>query len=158
MEIRDFTIDDHDSVYETALESWKVAYSERYSINQIEDIIKDWYSIENHYGMIPLIKNGSLFFKVLIIHNFIKGFILGEITKAQLNPLYIDPGYFHNGYGKILLGLFEEELIRNNHNYITVSCDKLNRIGLSFYLKEKFKIIAEDEEEYELKKQIREKQ
>ena len=158
MEIRDFTIEDHDSVCKIALQSWKVAYLERYSVHQIDNIIKEWYSIENHSGMIPLIKNGSLFFKVLIIHNSIKGFILGEITKAQLNRLYIDPDYFHNGYGKILLRLYEEELVKNNHNYITVYCDKLNRIGLSFYLKEKFKIIAEDEEEYVLKKQIRERQ
>jgi ribosomal protein S18 acetylase RimI-like enzyme len=158
MEIRDFTIHDHDSVCRIALESWKAAYSQRYSDNKIEDIIKDWYSIQNHSGMIPLIKNGALFFKVLIIHNSIIGFVLGDINKAQLNRLYIDPTYFHNGYGKILLELFEEELERNNHNYLTVSCDKLNRIGLSFYLKEKFKIIDEDEEEYVLKKQIREKQ
>jgi len=108
--------------------------------------------------MIPLIKNCSLFYKVLIIHNSIIGFILGEITKAQLNRLYIDQNYFHNGYGKILLGLFKEELIKNNHNYITVYCDKLNRIGLAFYMKQQFKIINEDEEEYVLKKQIWERQ
>jgi len=155
MEIRDFTIDDHDSVYKIALESWKVAYSERYSINEIENIIKDWYSINNHSGMIPLINNGSLFFKVLVRNNCIIGFILGDIINAKLNRLYITPQYFQNGYGKMLLGLFEEELIKNNHSYITVACDKLNKIGLAFYFKQQYQIHNEDEEEYIMKKRLR---
>ena len=103
MEIRDFTIEDHDSVCKIALQSWKVAYLERYSVHQIENIIKEWYAIKNHSGMIPHIKNGSLFYKVLIIHNLITGFILGEITIAQLNRLFIDPNFFIMDMGKYYL-------------------------------------------------------
>jgi ribosomal protein S18 acetylase RimI-like enzyme len=158
MEVRDFTIDDQDSVYATALESWKVAYSQRYTANQIEEIVKDWYSKENHLGMISHIKNGSLFFKVLVDHNSIIGFILGDINKAQLSRLYIDPNHFHKGYGKLLLEIFNEELLKQKHTYMTVCCDKLNQIGLAFYKKQNFIIISEDEEEYLLKKQILEKQ
>ena len=158
MEIRDFIIDDHDSVYQIALESWKIAYSKRYSSNQIEEIVRDWYSRENHIGMIPLIQNGSLLFKVLLINKAITGFILGEINKGQLNRLYINPQHFHRGYGKILLRLFEEELEIKHYKHMTVSCDKLNSIGLAFYKKQNFIIISEDEEEYLLKKQIIEKQ
>jgi len=154
MEIRNFTIADHDSVYQIALESWKAAYSKRYSNNQIEEIIIDWYSKENHFGMIPLIQNGLLFFKVVLVNNTIIGFILGDIKRGQLNRLYINPHSFHQGYGTLLLRLFEEVLLNNHFTNITVSCDKLNSVGLAFYKKENFIIISEDEEEYLLKKQI----
>ncbi len=79
MIIREFNIDDHDSVCEVALASWKAAYSQRYTIDQIDEIVKDWYSKENHLGMIPLIKNQSLFFKVLLIDQMIVGFWLGDV-------------------------------------------------------------------------------
>jgi ribosomal protein S18 acetylase RimI-like enzyme len=155
VEIRDFTIHDHDSVYQIALDSWNIAYAERYSIKQIEDIITDWYSIENHSGMIPLINNRQLFYKVILVDGSIIGFILGDITSCKLNRLYISPHYFHNGYGTLLLRLFEDKLIKSNNYYIIVTCDKLNTIGMNFYVKNGFIIINEDEEEYELRKELK---
>jgi ribosomal protein S18 acetylase RimI-like enzyme len=152
MIIRDFTIDDHDSVCEVALSSWKVTYSQRYTVDQIEKIIKDWYSKDNHLGMIPRIKDKSLFFKLLLIDQKIVGFCLGDIKESSLNRLYIQPECFNKGYGTLLLEMFEKCLIDNGRNYITLSCDRLNTIGLPYYKKHGFKIMDEDDEDYTLKK------
>ncbi len=155
MEIRDFALNDHDSVYQIALDSWNIAYTKRYSNKQIEDIINNWYSFENHSGMIPLIASGQLFYKVILVDGLVIGFILGECNTCKLNRLYLSPHYIHNGYGTVLLKLFEDELIRRTNSYITVTCDKLNTIGMNFYLKNGFIIINEDEEEYELRKELK---
>ncbi len=157
MIIRDFTINDHDSVCEVALASWKVAYSKRYTSKQIEDIIKDWYSKENHLGMIQRIKNQSLFFKVIEVNSKIIGFCLGDIEESKLSRLYIHPDYFNKGYGTQLLEIIENILINNQKNYIALSCDKLNDIGLDYYKKHGFTIIDEDEEDYILRKTLKEK-
>ena len=154
MIIRSFTIDDHNSVCEVALASWKAAYSKRYTSDQIENILKDWYSKENHLGMIKNINNQSLFFNVLEVENKIIGFCLGDINESKLSRLYIHPDYFNKGYGTLLLELFENLLLRNNKSYITLSCDKLNNIGISFYLKHGFTISNEDDEDYVLTKNI----
>ncbi len=101
MIIRDFNIDDHDSVCEVALASWNAAYSQRYTIDQIEELVKDWYSKKNHLGMIQLIKNQSLFYKFLLIDQKIVGFYLGDVKESSLNRLYIHPAYFYKGYGTV---------------------------------------------------------
>jgi Acetyltransferases len=155
MEIRDFNIEDHDSVYLVALESWKVAYSQRYSNDEIIEILKDWYSKENHQGMIKRIYDKSFIFKVLLIDNYLVGFILGDCTGCKLHRLYIHPEHFHNGYGSILLKLFENKLIKIQNWSLTLSCDQLNMIGLSFYQKHGFIIIGEDGEDYILQKELR---
>ena len=151
MIIRDFTIDDHASVCEIALDSWKVAYSKRYTNKQIEEKIKDWYNKENHLGMISRINNRSLFFKVIEANNKIVGFCLGDITESKLSRLYVHPDYFNKGYGTLLLELFENILLKNKKSYIILSCDKLNDIGLDYYKKHGFIIIDEDAEDYVLK-------
>ena len=151
MIIRDFTIDDHASVCEIVLDSWKVAYSKRYTNKQIEEKIKDWYNKENHLGMISRINNQSLFFKVIEANNKIVGFCLGDITESKLSRLYVHPDYFNKGYGTLLLELFENILLKNKKSYIILSCDKLNDIGLDYYKKHGFIIIDEDAEDYVLK-------
>ena len=156
MKIRDFNIDDHDSVCEVALASWKAAYSKRYTSKQIEEIIKEWYSKENHLGMIQRIKNQSLFFKVIEVNSKIVGFCLGDIEESKLSRLYIHPDYFNKGYGTLLLAMFENLLIKNMKGYITLSCDKLNDIGLAYYKKHGFNIIDEDDEDYVLRKILKE--
>ena len=138
MIIRDFTINDHNSVCEIALASWKVAYSQRYTSDQIEEIIKDWYSKENHLGMIPNISDHFLFFKVVEFNNRIIGVCLGNIKESKLDRLYIHPDYFNKGYGTTLLDMFEKVLMKNGKSSITLSCDKLNCIGLSYYKKRGF--------------------
>jgi len=152
MIIRDFTINDHDSVCEVALASWKVAYSKRYTKDKIEEKIKDWYSKENHLGMIQSIEDQSLFFKVIEVDKKIIGFCLGDIKKSKLSRLYIHPDYFNQGYGTLLLEAFENRLLKNNKSYITLSCDKLNYIGITYYQKHGFTIIDEEDEDYVLKK------
>jgi ribosomal protein S18 acetylase RimI-like enzyme len=152
MIIRDFTINDHDSVCEVALASWEVAYSKRYTIDQITEIIKDWYSKEYHLGMIQNIKNQSLLFKVVEVEKMIIGFCLGDIKESMLSRLYIHPDYINKGYGTQLLDLFENILLKNNKSYITLSCDKLNDIGITYYKKHGFTIIDEEDEDYVLKK------
>lgn len=154
MIIRDFTINDHDSVYELALASWKVAYSKRYTNDQIEEIINEWYSKKNHLGMIPKISDHSLFFKVIECNDKIIGICLGNIKESTLDRLYIHPDYFNKGYGTTLLDMFEKTLIKNGKSSITVLCDKLNCIGLSYYKKRGFTIINEDEEDNILQKKL----
>ncbi len=104
--------------------------------------------------MIKNINNQSLFFNVLEVENKIIGFCLGDINESKLSRLYIHPDYFNKGYGTLLLELFENLLLRNNKSYITLSCDKLNNIGISFYLKHGFTISNEDDEDYVLTKNI----
>jgi ribosomal protein S18 acetylase RimI-like enzyme len=155
MEIRDFIIEDHDSLYTIALESWKVAYSQRYSEQEIIKIINDWYSKENHLGMINKIIDKSLFFKVLLIDNEIVGYCLGDLIDCKLHRLYIHPSQFNNGYGSLLLRRFEEELIKKDKWSLTLSCDQLNSVGLNFYIKRGFIIISENDEDYILQKELK---
>ena len=154
MIIRDFYINDHESVCEVALASWKVAYSKRYTNDQIDEILKDWYSKENHLGMIQSIKDQSLFFKVVEVENRIIGFCLGDIKESKLSRLYIQPDYINKGYGTHLLELFENILLKNKKSYITLSCDKLNDIGITYYKKHGFTIIDEEDEDFVLKKML----
>ena len=85
------------------------------------------------------------------------GFCLGNFEESKLSRLYIHPDYFNKGYGTQLLEMFENILIKNQKNYITLSCDKLNDIGLDYYIKHGFLIIDEDEEDYILRKTLKEK-
>ncbi len=104
--------------------------------------------------MIPLIKNQSLFYKVLLIDQKIVGFCLGDIKESSLKRLYTHPDYFYKGYGTILLETLENYLIDNGRSNINVACDKLNTIGNNFYKKHGFQISNEIDEDYIFEKSL----
>ena len=154
MSIRDFNLNDHEQVFSVAKDSWKLAYSSIYPIDFLDNRLNDWYSFQNHKGMINDIVAGKLYFKVYTDNEQILGFITGNMIEAFLARLYITPIETRKGIGSTLLYSFIEELRKRNYNKCKTACDQQNSIGLNFYKKNGFKIIDQDEEDFILEKDI----
>lgn len=154
MLIRDFNLNDHEQVFTVAKDSWMLAYSSTYPIDILNNRLNDWYSFQNHKGMIDDIKSGKLYFKVYTDNEQILGFITGNITDAFLARLYITPSEIKKGIGSTLLYSFIQELKKHNHCKCKTACDQKNGIGLNFYKKNGFKIVEKDGEDFILEKDI----
>lgn len=154
MAVRDFVLTDHAEVFSVARESWRLAYSHAYTEEFLERRLCEWYSFDNHKGMIEGIENGTLYFKVCTENEKITAFISGNPQEGVLQRLYIQPSATRKGMGLFLLRMFEGELQKRNIHLCKTSCDKKNTIGLSFYQKNGFHVTGEDDEDFLLEKNL----
>lgn len=84
------------------------------------------------------------FFSLYVIYydDFLMGFV-GLLYKGYIQFFYFHPDYQHKGYGKIVLKMIEDDIRnRNTDNKIGL---KANKSAVSFYLKQGYRIIKEDE-------------
>jgi len=151
---RRFCLADHEAVLTVACESWAWAYGDFLSPPEIAGRLADWYSLDNHRGIVARVDEGDLFFLVAEDETEIAGFAMGSYDEGELSRLYVRPGRARTGIGGILLGEFLAELSMRAIPKCVVRCDARNRVGLSFYRSRAFADIGVDDEDVVLERKV----
>lgn len=145
MNIRPAEPEDAEEIHEVALKSWKDTYIQIFSEETIEEIIGDWYGIEDlrEQAEHPM-------FYVAEIDEQVTGFvhISVEGRKATLHRIYLDPEYQGEGIGSKLYEKVESE-IEEEADSIELEVLAENEKGNNFYRKHGFE--EQETEEIELK-------
>lgn len=147
--VRDFALTDHEAVFAVARAAWSVAYADRYEPEELEQVLEDWYSLNNHTGMLAAVQAGQLYFKVAEEEGRVIGYVAGDLVTGRLHRLYLHPEHFRRGRGTHLLNGFINALVERSVSVCEVTCDRLNPIGLGFYRKHGFALVGEDGEDGE---------
>ncbi|MFB6145495.1 MAG: N-acetyltransferase family protein [Candidatus Nanohaloarchaea archaeon] len=145
MEIRHAEPQDAEGIHDIALKSWKDAYSRFLSEDTIEEVIEDWYSVEDLEE-----ETGDQIFYVAEKDGKVVGFVHATIEDggASLHRIYLDPDYQRQGIGSKLYERMMKELPETTEK-IELEVLAENKKGKSFYRKKGFE--TQETEEIELK-------
>ncbi|HEX2931568.1 MAG TPA: GNAT family N-acetyltransferase [Candidatus Binatia bacterium] len=150
-EIRELRDIDVQEVYEVALESWQHTYADIYPSYFIQDYVNKNYAQALLLRLLPLIQTGQHFFHVALAHSRVVGFCHIAQTKQgmELFRIYLRPAYIGKGIGRTLLREGEEFIkSRGYHSYFCF-VHKNNELGKSFYLRNGFTHLVENDQEDE---------
>lgn len=145
MKIRHAEQDDAEEIHEVALKTWRDTYSQIFSEETIEQVISDWYDVEDlrEQAEHPI-------FYVAEADNRVIGFVHASVedVEATLHRIYLDPEYQGEGIGSKLYREVENK-IEQEADSIELEVLAENKKGTGFYLKHGFE--EQETEEVELK-------
>lgn len=146
MNIRNAEPEDAEEIHDIALNSWKDTYNNLLSENTIEEVIADWYAIEDLRTKVD-----HPIFYVAEDKGEVVGFVhatVNEEGKATLHRIYLEPKEQRKGIGSKLYQKAENDL-KEKANKIELEVLADNPKGNNFYQKQGFK--EKEIEEIELK-------
>ena len=149
--VRELRRIDVQEVYEVALEAWQYTYEDIYSSDFIQKFVNENYAPALLLRLLPLIQAGQHFFQVALAHSTVVGFCHIAQTKQgmELLRIYLRPAYIGKGIGRTLLRQGEEFIkSRGYHSYFCF-VHKNNELGKSFYLRNGFTHLVENDQEDE---------
>lgn len=125
------------SIKELAHQSWAITYKDILSEEQIEYMLKKYYSIET---LKETIVSTSQVFLVYKKDSEILGFISYELNynkseHLKIHKLYIHPNAQGLGLGKTLLNHVAQFGLENNQKEISLNVNKYNNSAILFYEK-----------------------
>ena len=145
MKIRHAEQDDAEEIHEVALKTWRDTYSQIFSEETIEQVISDWYDVEDlrEQAEHPI-------FYVAEADDRVIGFVHASVedSEATLHRIYLDPEYQGEGLGSKLYREVENK-IEQEADSIELEVLAENKKGTGFYLKHGFE--EQETEEVELK-------
>ena len=145
MKIRHAKQEDAEEIHDVALKSWKDTYSQIFSEETIEQVISDWYGVEDlrEQAEHPI-------FYVAEADAQVIGFVHASVDdgKATLHRIYLDSEYQGEGIGSKLFRKAENK-IEQEADSIELEVLAENDKGTGFYLKHGFE--EQETEEVELK-------
>ena len=152
--IRQLERRDFKRVHEIALKGWLFAYS-YLPKDALKSIIDEYYSDGSLDFSLKRIENGTDFFAIAELNGKIIGFchVTEENQKgeAELLRLYLDLDYIGQGIGRQLLvhceNFLRDKACRKYHTF----CNRHNKKGIEFYLRNKFVHIENKDREDEFK-------
>ncbi len=143
VEIKTATSADAPSIQKLLRETWLDTYGDHLSQATLEEVYKNWQSIE---FLTKQIENPKFYFPVAKEGNQLVGLSTSHMPEDTIVMfrLYVSPQHQHKGIGTILL----EDVI--NHfseaKKIQLHVEELNPKGQSFYKKHGFKEIKREQE------------
>lgn len=150
-EVRELRDIDVQEVYEVALESWQHTYENIYPSDFIQNYVNKNYAPALLLRLLPLIQAGQHFFHIALARSRVVGFCHIAQTKQgmELFRIYLRPAYIGKGIGRTLLREGEEFI--KSHGYHSYFCfvHKNNELGKSFYLRNGFTHLVENDQEDE---------
>lgn len=144
IEIRHAEPQDAEKIREVALKTWKNTYSDILPEEVIEEVMDDWYSVEDLQDQV----NHPLFY-VATVDNEVAGFVhvTKEEGKATLHRIYLDPDYHGEGIGTRMYEKVETEL-DDAVEVIELEVFAENKKGKSFYVKHGFETVKTEKIEF----------
>jgi ribosomal protein S18 acetylase RimI-like enzyme len=132
VKIRHAEPEDAEKIHDVALKSWKDTYSHILSEKTIEEVIEDWYSIEDlrehtEHPIFYVAENGEE------VIGFVHATV--ENKKATLHRIYLDPEYQGQGIGSKLYEKTENDL-KQDADKIGRELLAENKKGNNFYQKQ----------------------
>ena len=152
--IRQIEERDFSRIHEIALNGWLFAYS-HLPKESLRSLVDEYYSDESLAFSMKRVENGTDCFAIAEWSGKIIGFChVTEENKqgqAELFRLYIDLDYLGQGIGRQLLVHCENFLRdKNCQKYITF-CNRFNKKGIEFYMRNKFVHVESKDKEDEFK-------
>lgn len=143
--IRDAEAEDAEEIHDMALKSWKDTYSHILSEKAIEEVIDDWYSVENLRE-----QTEHPIFYVAEADGEVVGFVHATVEegKATLHRIYLKPENQGEGIGSELYEK-EEKDIKKEADAVELEVLAENQKGRRFYEKKGYEMV--EEEDVELK-------
>lgn len=142
--VRPAVLGDISAILRIAERGWNAAYGDFLSQETIDSAMTEWYDPDTtreqieHDDIAYFVaeKNGSIL-------GYTSGGPSGDETSATLGAIYVDPDYWGNGIGTILLEAFEEFCRQQGYDTIQFQVLVKNDIGASFYQKHGYDVIDE---------------
>lgn len=141
--IRHAESEDAEEIHDVALKSWKDTYSHILSEEAIEEVIDDWYSVEDLKEQVE-----HPIFYVAEKQGKVVGFVHATVEdgKATLHRIYLNPEHQGRGIGSKLYRKVEND-IKQKADKIELEVLAENQKGNSFYQKQGFREVKSEEVE-----------
>jgi ribosomal protein S18 acetylase RimI-like enzyme len=144
--VRAATVEDIPGIQRVARRGWTETYGEFLTEAAIKTILDDWYAADQLEGPITSSKS------VYLVAEFdeIAGYASAAPTateEAQLYAIYVDPDYWNNGLGTMLLDSVRDRLFDHGSRRLRVEVLAENTVGVSFYESRGFERTSERERE-----------
>jgi len=152
--IRQIEKRDFSRIHEIALKGWLFAYG-YLPKESLKGLVDEYYSDESLTFSLNRVESGTDFFAVAELNGKIIGFC--HVTEenqegaAELLRLYLDLDYMGHGIAKQLLVNCENFLRDKSCRKYNTFCNKHNKKGIEFYLRNKFLHIENKDKEDEFK-------
>jgi ribosomal protein S18 acetylase RimI-like enzyme len=145
--LQQFREADAPAVYAVALESWRYTYRNIFSEEFIDDFVGKHYAPEAILSLLPRIAAGEIFFHVAEQGTQIVGFCNISLTEkhAELHRIYLLPAFIGQGLGRKLLEPGEAFVTTHHLGSYFCFVHQNNEIGKTFYLKNGFRHLAEQD-------------
>jgi len=145
MEIRKASLSDYTTIYNIAIPVWNATYKNILTPEQMDYMIKLFYSEEVIAEQISL--NGHQF--LLAEHNgkylgFASYQVNHKYETTKLHKLYVLPEAHGQGVGKALVRVIENAAKKSTNDKLILNVNRFNP-AVSFYLKSGFENIGEDD-------------
>ena len=152
--IRQIERKDFSRIHEIALKGWLFAY-DYLPKETLKRLVDEYYSDDSLTFSLNRAEKGEDFFAIGELNGKIVGFchVTEENQKgeAELFRLYLDLDYLGRGVAKQLLMSCENFLRDKNCRKYFTFCNKHNKKGINFYLRNKFTHIESKDKEDEFK-------
>lgn len=137
---RTFEPKDAQSIYETALHSFRETYKNVFSEEMIVQMVRKDFEPESLLRLLSKIESGEMCFYVALDGTRVIGFCnFGFCDKGlELRRIYLHPDYIGKGVGKRLLELGEDFALATGSEKYFCFVHKQNEIGKRFYFKNGF--------------------
>lgn len=149
LERRDFS-----RIHEIALKGWLFAYS-HLPKEALKSIVDEYYSDDSLAFSLNRVENGTDYFAIAELNGKIIGFCHvteeNQNGEAELLRLYLDLGYTGQSIARQLLVSCENFLRDKKCRKYHTSCNKHNKKGIEFYLRNKFVHVEGKDKEDEFK-------
>lgn len=141
--IRHAETEDAEEIHDVALKSWKDTYNRILSEEAIEEVINDWYSVEDLRE-----QTEHPIFYVAEKQDKVVGFVHATVEdgKATLHRIYLNPEHQGQGIGSKLYEKAEND-IKEKADKIELEVLAKNQKGKSFYQKQGFREVESEEVE-----------
>ncbi|MDZ5811650.1 GNAT family N-acetyltransferase [Halorubrum sp. AD140] len=146
--IRTAVPEDTSTILRVAERGWNAAYGDFLSQETIDTAMAEWYDPNTVRGHIT--RDDVAYFVAEQDGNilgYVSGGPSGEESTATLGAIYVDPDYWGNGIGTILLDKFEEFCRQQEYDTIQFQVLTQNDVGIAFYRKYGYDVVEERDAE-----------
>ncbi|HLC77306.1 MAG TPA: GNAT family N-acetyltransferase [archaeon] len=152
--IRQIEKKDFSRVHEIALKGWLFAYG-HLPKEALKSIVNEYYSDSSLTFSFNRVESGIDFFAIAELNGKITGFCHvteeNQDGEAELLKLYLDLDYMGQGIAKQLLVSCENFLRDKSCKKYHTFCNKYNKKGVEFYIRNKFIHVENKDKEDEFK-------
>ena len=143
VQILSATINDAEAIQKLLRETWKDTYGDHLSQETLDEVYKNWHSIE---FLTKQIENPSLYFPLAKEGDELVGLSTAHMPEdgIVMFRLYVSPRHQRKGIGELLLQNVIEHF--QGAKKIQLHVEVMNPKGQSFYKKQGFKEIKRAEE------------
>ncbi len=150
IKFRQIRKEDFKEVYKLALKGWFFAYSYLHR-KDIKNLVDEYFSNSELEKALENVKSGKGNYNLAFEKDELVGFceMIIRNTGGELNELYVDPKRIRQGLGGKLLSMGEEFLVSKGIEKYFTFCNRHNKIGYNFYIKNGFEYRPEKDRDDE---------